>query len=161
MRRLVGRGGGQEVNEKKGAKATEKEEAVASSFGVLSKLSLLLLLLTVVVAFSSSGGQYLPFHPLHRYHSRASRLPALLPGGPALEPGEYLSNCPHPWLFAAGLAKEEGDGRANPHSLWMQEDALLVLYRGWSPNHHGGPVWATHPVDVMTVAGDGKIEKLR
>lgn len=162
--RLMGRGSG-EVNEKKIA-AMAEEEAVASSSRALFKLTtLLLLLLSVSALYTTSGSQFLPFHPLHRYHSRASRLPALLPGGLALEPGEYLSSCPHPWLFAAGLAKggSEGDGGGctNPHFLWMQEDGLLVLYRGWSPSQHGGPVWATHPVDVTTVAGSRTMKKLR
>jgi hypothetical protein len=161
VRCLVGRGS-REVNEKKIAMMAEEEEAVIFPSWASFRLPLLLLILSIAVMYLTNGSQFLPFHPLHRYDSRASNLPALLPGGRALESGEYLSSCRHPWLFAAGLGgRSEGDGCTNPHFLWMQEDGLLVLYRGWSPSQHGGPVWATHPVDVTTVAGSRTMKKLR
>ncbi len=168
VRRLVGRGG--RVVDAKNGGTTAEERAIGSSYRAFSILPLFWLIFSVSAMYLAITSRFLLFRPVHRYHRRASSMAALLPGGPALEPGEYLTNCRHPWLFAAGLgggsgsgsgSDSEADGCTTPHFLWMQDDGLLVLYRGWSPSHHGGPVWATHPVDVWTVAGSKTMKDLR
>ncbi|GAB5033206.1 Hypothetical protein NocV09_01201590 [Nannochloropsis oceanica] len=161
VRRLVGMGG-REVDEKKEG-TTAAEGTVVSAYRAFSMLLLFSLVFSIAIIYLVIPSRFLPFRPVHQYHCRVSSMTALMPGGPALETGEYLTNCRHPWLFAAGLgggSKSEIDGCATPHFLWMQDDGLLVLYQGWSPHHHGGPVWATHPVDVTTVAGYKPIKHL-
>lgn len=80
------------------------------------------------------------------WRSRPSGLTHLVPGGFALGPGEYMQSCPR-W----GIRQ-----CPKPLFLWMQEDGNLVLYRGYSPMHHGGPVWSIHPVNEYSLAATGR-----
>lgn len=70
--------------------------------------------------------------------AKRSPLRRLTPGGPPLLAGEYLSSC------APGV----DDPTKLCYFLWNQLDGGLVLYRGFSPARHRGPVWSTNTLVV-------------
>ena len=69
--------------------------------------------------------------------AKRSPLLRLAPGGAPLLAGEYLSNC-----------APSADPTKLCYFLWNQFDGNLVLYRGFTPARHRGPVWSTNTLVV-------------
>jgi hypothetical protein len=79
-----------------------------------------------------------------------SPLLRLTPGGPPLRAGEYLASCSAAATTISAAAhnnNDAGKGEAKAKTcyfLWNQWDGNLVLYRGFHPGMHRGPLWSTN-----------------
>lgn len=123
-------------------------------------LLLLLLLLTAAIPsvdhrlLGGLGGLLLlPSSPLWR--NRASALTHLAPGHGVLRQGEYLRGCGGQQRSSM-IGGWGGAWCEDPHVLHLEAGGNLVLYKGYSPFNHAGPVWTSGALTSYRIGLGGR-----